>query len=217
MRERRKWTKENGFSAGITPACAGKTFFASILNNGTWDHPRVCGKDNHLLPPELAVLGSPPRVRERPGFGAPSAGRRRITPACAGKTAKRPPPPARVGDHPRVCGKDSRRMIFLMMSEGSPPRVRERRLLRWTGHGGPGITPACAGKTLPRESRTLGRTDHPRVCGKDRVNAAISRNGLGSPPRVRERRPYTSRRFDSARITPACAGKTSGYTHRHKR
>ena len=48
---------------GITPACAGKSFWPAfaILLGG--DHPRVCGeKACHFMLPGL-LLGSPPRVR----------------------------------------------------------------------------------------------------------------------------------------------------------
>ena len=53
------------FSAGITPACAGKRMVFAGRKSRTWDHPRVCGEKCivHVL------------VSEELG----------ITPACAGK------------------------------------------------------------------------------------------------------------------------------------
>ena len=52
-------------SIGITPACAGKTFpeYPALLV--TWDHPRVCGKNQTSINANTALVGSPPRVREK--------------------------------------------------------------------------------------------------------------------------------------------------------
>ena len=33
-------------NVGITPACAGKTYHVKVYYFVTWDHPRMCGKDN---------------------------------------------------------------------------------------------------------------------------------------------------------------------------
>ena len=50
--------------------------------------------------------------------------------------------------------------------------------------------------------------DHTRVCGKNSSESGRMRVELGSPPRVREKRPCPTRRVWNVRITPACAGKT---------
>ena len=70
----------------ITPACAGKTCRAACLRLRDWDHPRMCGKDTRSPLRQLCDPGSPPHVRERQSAVYDSVGRRRITPACAGKT-----------------------------------------------------------------------------------------------------------------------------------
>ena len=72
------------------------------------------------------------------------------------------------------------------------------------------ITPACAGKTRRLGSSRRGRSDHPRMRGEDRK--AIDMVGIadGSPPHARGRRAALPRRLWTTRITPACAGKTSG-------
>ncbi len=46
------------------------------------------------------------------------------------------------------------------------------------------------------------------MCGKDAYRRHADPREVGSPPRVRERRPYFRRIPMPARITPACAGKT---------
>ena len=54
---------------GITPACAGKSFFGYLVGAFSKDHPRVCG--------------------EKCGSDCTISVRARITPACAGKRLKR--------------------------------------------------------------------------------------------------------------------------------
>ena len=147
----------------------------------------MCGKDCPVGLSCRAVLGSPPRVRERRYDLVQAATVARITPACAGKTL--PPIIGIVSsrDHPRVCGKDMILTATRNATAGSPPRVRERRPKYKRACLCAGITPACAGKTIIPAFILLHRRDHPRVCGKDFLYAFRSHSPLGSPPRVRER------------------------------
>ena len=72
--------------AGITPACAGKSFSARQSGNVEQDHPRVCGEKVSNNVNVSVHRGSPPRVRgkvsSRPELHATFG----ITPACAGKS-----------------------------------------------------------------------------------------------------------------------------------
>ena len=72
-----------------------------------------------------------------------------------------------------------------------------------------GITPACAGKTygFTRVRRLHG--DHPRVCGENFLSFSEFTVYIGSPPRVRGKRPNFPYNEFNMRITPACAGKTT--------
>ena len=111
-------------------------------------------------------------------------------------------------DHPRVCGKNLFQLSLEDTGAGSPPRVREKLALGGLAMRPYGITPACAGKTLPScLSATLSQ-DHPRVCGKNCLATRIFYFVPGSPPRVREKRDKHIIRLVKLRITPACAGKT---------
>ncbi len=95
------------------------------------------------------------------------------------------------------------------MRRGSPPRVRGKRQVRRGVHREGRITPACAGKTVAMRSAFVGCTDHPRVCGENRLyQRQIVRND-GSPPRVRGKQRMEGHILQSGRITPACAGKTA--------
>ena len=55
-----------------------------------------------------------------------------------------------------------------------------------------GITPAHAGKTLPRPAATVSLRDHPRACGENFELEDFSSDYLGSPPRMRGKRVVTS-------------------------
>ena len=52
-----------------------------------------------------------------------------ITPAYAGKTGAKGELPCRPWDHPRVCGKDSAFLFGFYLTQGSPPRMRERPVI----------------------------------------------------------------------------------------
>ena len=71
-----------------------------------------------------------------------------------------------------------------------------------------GITPAYAGKTTYVIVTRWNLEDHPRVCGKDAEETPSTAKGVGSPPRMRERRQVQPSAFGGSRITPAYAGKT---------
>ena len=147
MRERLTTPAVGVATAGITPACAGKTKVPQAFLPLPEDHPRVCGKDVANGDLNVTTQGSPPRVRERPIHDVVFFGACRITPACAGKTSINKSICSFIKDHPRVCGKDFNISNFSNVIQGSPPRVRERLVLLTDCFGIAGITPACAGKT----------------------------------------------------------------------
>ena len=107
-----------------------------------------------------------------------------------------------------MCGKNDIMVVVVEASAGSPPRVREK-LLNGTQYDiVRGITPACAGKTLPSFGEWITSQDHPRVCGKNSIMSPSKISLPGSPPRVREKLHAKVPTAVNNRITPACAGKT---------
>ena len=74
-----------------------------------------------------------------------------------------------------------------------------------------GITPASAGKTFPCLRNLNPFRDHPRECGKNKTNLRVLLKKRGSPPRVREKRSNIRTNSLLHRITPASAGKTTGW------
>ena len=96
---------------GITPAYAGKRSYGCGTEQCGRDHPRVCGEKSKPKPGKDRRMESPPRVRGKgvrlPPLHVPAG----ITPAYAGKSARRqagppgpaPPPQMRSGWSPPPC------------------------------------------------------------------------------------------------------------------
>ena len=101
----------------VSPAYAGKSHLRQRPAQGPQDHPRVCGEKKIANSDELAVEGSPPRMRGKVLKNRVKSGQPRITPAYAGKRLKRSrstvPPVAIVPLFPSVCNKP-------VVSDGSP-------------------------------------------------------------------------------------------------
>ena len=192
----------------ITPACAGKTRAFDVVRTLNPDHPRMRGEDHELRGLAQNGDGSPPHARGRP----PPGGRRldllRITPACAGKTWIPLHADYFIRDHPRMRGEDQEFAHPGRLAFGSPPHARGRLLQPVELSASARITPACAGKTwIPLHADYFIR-DHPRMRGEDQEFAHPGRLAFGSPPHARGRLLQPVELSASARITPACAGKT---------
>ena len=142
-------------TAGITPACAGKRtrFDADMATSG--DHPRVCGEKKKMQPRKDKRMGSPPRVRGKAQESFLILCHHGITPACAGKRTVTTKEAFQKQDHPRVCGEKVFFPVLVLLSQGSPPRVRGKAPPTLPALPPPRITPACAGKRLKR-SHSIG-------------------------------------------------------------
>ena len=154
--------------------------------------------------------GSPPRVRGKLVDLYNEYYGNRITPACAGKTVPFVKQRKCKEDHPRVCGENVKWYFVTHKTIGSPPRVRGKLVIAIYTHSYGRITPACAGKTNIALGENIDAEDHPRVCGENLAPSPIDYAIRGSPPRVRGKRGQHLSCDFLCRITPACAGKTSG-------
>ena len=90
-------------------------------------------------------------------------------------------------DHPRWRGKDKSNCLRLKYMQGSPPLARERHIIHFRNLFSIGITPAGAGKTLPKNGSLVPEEDHPRWRGKDNTKIRLVSGLSGSPPLARER------------------------------
>ena len=192
----------------ITPAHAGKSATSRRSLRASGDHPRACGEKIDGDIRLVQMRGSPPRVRGKAIAPPTQQTRRRITPACAGKSKGMDARARQLQDHPRVCGEKSAAPAFSISVRGSPPRVRGK--VRDADDPAPAerITPACAGKSADGAIETQQAGDHPRVCGEKSAMPMILHPRRGSPPRVRGKAVGGAGRRCAEGITPACAGKS---------
>ena len=115
-------------SAGLIPACAGKTPTGSVAPSVAWAHPRVCGENLEWLEGVTDMPGSSPRVRGKRKPSLAGYGSLGLIPACAGKTIDADSTLPESKAHPRVCGENSRHACVTHHLTGSSPRVRGKRL-----------------------------------------------------------------------------------------
>ena len=98
-------------TAGITPACAGKSLCKPLTSPVSQDHPRVCGEKPVSRSRRNSTAGSPPRVRGKVHSISKPKAPIRITPACAGKSVQGPDLLSPQKDHPRVCGEKTKKVL----------------------------------------------------------------------------------------------------------
>ena len=193
----------------ITPAYAGKRLRHVGRVVQAEDHPRVCGEKTNSPFSRVYQVGSPPRMRGKAPqryHGQAAVG---ITPAYAGKSAKRLCGGCQLWDHPRVCGEKSLIPALPLHVVGSPPRMRGKVPCRSAAGRAGGITPAYAGKRLFESQHQTPKRDHPRVCGEKLQRKSQRSRKQGSPPRMRGKVCTIPCRALVEGITPAYAGKSS--------
>ena len=169
----------------ITPAYTGKSPGDENRQDAARDHPRVCGEKKIANSDELAVEGSPPRMRGKVLKNRVKSGQPRITPAYAGKSDHARYVVIIVWDHPRVCGEKAGKFRSNATGTGSPPRMRGKVDVYYFFVPNRRITPAYAGKSNQAECRHHNNRDHPRVCGEKCKSTRQNRAKQGSPPRMR--------------------------------
>ena len=110
--------------------------------------------------------GSPPRMRGKVSGQRRFYGKAGITPAYAGKSVSLNVLTPVFRDHPRVCGEKPTVPAVGTVFAGSPPRMRGKDFSHLGDVGQNRITPAYAGKSLPKRNEHHETRDHPRVCGE---------------------------------------------------
>ena len=154
-----------------------------------------------------ASVGSPPHMRGKGHQHPDWHGRRRITPAHAGKRTKHYKMFRGVEDHPRTCGEKEAKQLVPQGEWGSPPHMRGKvSSARHTPHGHR-ITPAHAGKSRAAVVVVAQAEDHPRTCGEKAGYKASGECIAGSPPHMRGKAASPPPGGMQCGITPAHAGK----------
>ena len=150
----------------ITPAHAGKSGLAFGMYGRLRDHPRPCGEKSSHRHWTTTLPGSPPPMRGKASGAAGGDIQCGITPAHAGKRAKKYRRLSCRQDHPRPCGEKSCVGVYVSQSQGSPPPMRGKAASGSGVYAIKGITPAHAGKRRSGCWFSGVDEDHPRPCGE---------------------------------------------------
>ncbi len=90
---------------GIIPACAGRSARSIFLEKEVWDHPRMRGEKPTVFRSVRYTPGSSPHARGEGCYHNQRLVRRRIIPACAGRSYAYTGRATRDRDHPRMRGE----------------------------------------------------------------------------------------------------------------
>ena len=181
--------KGNELLLRITPACAGKRQLAKEQKRSLRDHPRLRGEKVSSLSSIFAPQGSPPLARGKGFMMFLNASPMRITPACAGKRRLIVVCVIFSKDHPRLRGEKISSISSTLLYSGSPPLARGKEQGKRQHNNTDGITPACAGKSVPHLIFPFVMRDHPRLRGEKILFYPMIAILPGSPPLARGKGP----------------------------
>ena len=194
---------------GITPAYAGKRWYAQNSSCQCQDHPRLCGEKMCDVQSANRAEGSPPPMRGKEEYSPLKNDLTRITPAYAGKSLRFLTRNQHFQDHPRLCGEKCYTSCPAGLSLGSPPPMRGKVYRAGVQSTNPRITPAYAGKRVYRSFFSVLLRDHPRLCGEKFPVTLKNIISTGSPPPMRGKARQHLLPACQPGITPAYAGKRS--------
>ena len=199
---------EPGVCSRLIPAGAGKTALDHAGNNLNEAHPRRCGENSTLILGATAYFGSSPQVRGKQAEQQHGFEVNRLIPAGAGKTRGYDRSITYRAAHPRRCGENVEFVLGVIVTAGSSPQVRGKRIVIITPVQPVRLIPAGAGKTSNPNSASANRSAHPRRCGENVDSVIWAAFFLGSSPQVRGKRAAYQASERANRLIPAGAGKT---------
>ena len=136
-----------GVSAGLIPACAGKTPSSDEESATSRAHPRIRGENARVHAHAVFCLGSSPHARGKP-LGSSSI--------CVCSRA-----------HPRMRGENRHSRLVRVSRLGSSPHARGKRLSCTLNTVLRRLIPACAGKTHVQRALESCHAAHPRMRGEN--------------------------------------------------
>ena len=157
---------------------------------------------------DVALAGSSPRGRGKPGRLGGDRGHRGLIPARAGKTANPPEWTSHQRAHPRAGGENGAAFPRDLLPVGSSPRGRGKHEDLRPESPIHGLIPARAGKTGNIGSGGEHDGAHPRAGGENRRADRSPGLAWGSSPRGRGKRYRARALFAVFGLIPARAGKT---------
>ena len=108
-------------------------------------------------------------MRGKPGYGVFDGSDKRNIPAYAGKTRPKVNDCPLWEEHPRVCGENRSNALIYRVNHGTSPRMRGKLESRESAPAKVRNIPAYAGKTSTLPAKKSSSSEHPRVCGENRL------------------------------------------------
>ena len=109
-------------------------------------------------------------------------------------------------DHPHACGDKIDDATYLMVNEGSSPRVWGQEDAVHSNTVQAGIIPTRVGTSSAVNREVNGHRDHPHACGDKKQKESSVAISLGSSPRVWGQVNVTSSKRTRSRIIPTRVG-----------
>ena len=157
---------------------------------------------------ERLAGGTSPRMRGKLTLHRSATRGVRNIPAHAGKTWFVMIVTSAGWEHPRACGENFFKIIDVIKTAGTSPRMRGKLFCTAYGSHLPGNIPAHAGKTPFAPTRAIGFREHPRACGENLFHLEVGVESEGTSPRMRGKLLIGMSRRVPGRNIPAHAGKT---------
>ncbi len=198
-----------GAGTRLIPAHAGNTGPGPRSAGRAPAHPRPRGEHKHLAYSVMDHGGSSPPTRGTRGRRTRARGDRRLIPAHAGNTSRRPETRPSRPAHPRPRGEHGTATSFPSTRIGSSPPTRGTRRRPGRRQVQRRLIPAHAGNTVELPGGAGGLPAHPRPRGEHAVMSVDGGQDDGSSPPTRGTRLVGLARPRLARLIPAHAGNTT--------
>ena len=196
---------------GLIPAHAGKTGARSGPHCAQRAHPRSRGENPGHSTKKAATRGSSPLTRGKLAGADNLCSFVRLIPAHAGKTLPCFSASSPLSAHPRSRGENSTPPPPWRVQRGSSPLTRGKRTPWCADWQSCRLIPAHAGKTGESGCKTVIARAHPRSRGENYTDISRVSVKTGSSPLTRGKRRRCWSAFQSIRLIPAHAGKTTRY------
>ena len=203
-------SSETGENTRLIPAHAGKTTTGISRSNEETAHPRSRGENVSWFQSYLVPVGSSPLTRGKRVRQLPRAPGHGLIPAHAGKTTRSLPGVGARAAHPRSRGENDPDRHLCLLTTGSSPLTRGKRVTINIDADQAGLIPAHAGKTQSPRAVPPPQTAHPRSRGENRQVPQRHPVRGGSSPLTRGKPRGCYRAVNARGLIPAHAGKTAG-------
>ena len=208
-RGKRRLRRRRASRRRLIPAHAGKTTAKKSSCLTATAHPRSRGENATFAASMMALIGSSPLTRGKPGTRMTAPTLSWLIPAHAGKTTRVVTATARRRAHPRSRGENSDPAYGRALSMGSSPLTRGKPRKGRARCPRRRLIPAHAGKTQRTARCCGGSRAHPRSRGENALISVMVGIAMGSSPLTRGKLRLVLSPSVLSGLIPAHAGKTA--------